>query len=161
MGLAATLEELAATEGKSFYSGNLADKIASHAEATGGALTVADLSAHRTEWVSPISLEYRGFCLHELPPNGQGLAALSALGLLAQRPLGDYPADGADAVHLQIEAMKLALVDAKRFVAEPASMYTPQEALLDPDYLTSRSGLIDMGHAGEHDHGQPAGGETV
>ena len=86
---------------------------------------------------------------------------ISALGLLARRTVGDYPADGADAVHLQIEAMKLALADAKRFVAEPASMDTPPEALLDPDYLTSRSDLIDMGHAGEHDHGQPAGGDTV
>jgi gamma-glutamyltranspeptidase/glutathione hydrolase len=79
---ARTLEEIAASRGKSFYRGKLAERMATYAASSGGDLSVEDLAEHHTEWVAPISIDYHGIELHEIPPNGQGLAALIALGLL-------------------------------------------------------------------------------
>ncbi len=158
---AETLERIAETHGRSFYKGKLAQRIAADSAANGGLMTVEDLAAHECDWVDPLSIDYRGFTLHEIPPNGQGLAALIALGILAHRSLGDLPVDSTDSLHLQIEAMKLALADAHRYIADPATMDINPASLLDHDYLQSRAELIDIDHAADPGHGQPQPSSTV
>jgi len=158
---AATLRRIAETKGEAFYRGELAERIAGHAAATGGLITTDDLAAHRADWVEPISVDYRGLTLHEIPPNGQGLAALIMLGILRHHPVADFPPDSADSLHVQIEAMKLAFADAHRYIADPAHMDVGPADLLDPGYLESRAGLIDMARAGQFEYGVPRRGGTV
>src|SRR5207253_9035583 len=105
---ALALEKIAATKGKAFYRGELAAKLDAAAKKQGGTLRASDMAAHRPEWVKPLDMDYRGYTLHEIPPNGQGIVALIALGILANFDLRSHPVDGADSVHLQIEAVKLA-----------------------------------------------------
>src|SRR6266850_3244773 len=140
---AKTLEKIAATKGEAFYRGELAEKIEAYAKKTGGAITRADLAAHTNDWVGTISQDYRGLSVHEIPPNGQGIVCLMALGILANFDVADTPVDSADTVHLQIEAVKLAFADARRFVADPKAMGVKPSQLLDPDYLKARAKLID------------------
>ena len=158
---ARTLEKIAASGGKAFYTGELAEAMCADAAAKGGAMTAADLAGHRVDWVEPIAQEYRGYSLHEIPPNGQGLAALIALGILRHRDLASCPVDSADSLHLQIEATKLALADAYRYIADPEGMDTSVEALLDEGYLGRRAAAIDMGRALEPAFGRPGAGDTV
>jgi len=124
-------------------------------------MTEADLDAHRADWVPTIAQSYHGIELHEIPPNGQGLAALLALGILEHHPVADHPVDSADCLHVQIEAMKLALADAYRHVADPAGLDVAPTALLDPAYLAGRAALIDMQRARRPGHGAPTHGGTV
>ncbi|HUL92147.1 MAG TPA: gamma-glutamyltransferase family protein [Burkholderiales bacterium] len=158
---AKTLERIAATQGEAFYRGELAERIEAYAKKTGGAMTRADLAAHRNDWVGTISQDYRGLTVHEIPPNGQGIVCLMALGILANFDVADYPVDSADSTHLQIEAVKLAFADARRFVADPKAMGVEASQLLDPDYLKERAKLIDMRHAQDFGHGTPPKGGTV
>lgn len=140
---ARTLESIAASRGESFYRGALAQRMASEAQAHGAALTAADLAAHAPAWVAPISQDYRGHTMHELPPNGQGLATLIALGILGHLDLRRHAVDSADSIHLQIEALKLAFADVYEHVADPAAMRIECSALLEPAYLRQRAALID------------------
>ena len=158
---AKTLEKIAATKGEAFYRGELAEKIEAYAKKTGGAMTRADLAAHKNDWVGTIAQDYRGLTVHEIPPNGQGIVCLMALGILSNFDVADYPVDSADSVHLQIEAVKLAFADARAFVADPKAMDVKPAQLLDPDYLKSRSRLIDMTRAQDFGHGTPPRGGTV
>jgi gamma-glutamyltranspeptidase / glutathione hydrolase len=158
---ARTLERIAQTKGEAFYRGELAEQISAFARESGGAMTFDDLAAHQPDWVAPISVEYRGVRLHEIPPNGQGLAALLALGILSYFPLGAMSPDSADAIHLQIEAMKLAFADARRYVADPASLDVDIADLLDPAYLATRAKLIDPARAQDPTFGVPGPGGTV
>jgi Gamma-glutamyltransferase len=158
---ALTLEEIAATAGESFYRGRLAEAIAVDAARHGAAMTVDDLAGHRPDWVAPIATEYHGVELHELPPNGQGIAALIALGILRNRPEASAPLDSADWVHVQLEAMKLALADLARYSADPDWMDVAPADLLDDAYLAERAALIDMQHAGDPGFGTPQRGGTV
>src|SRR5712664_2294477 len=158
---AKALEKIAATKGEAFYRGELAEKIEAHAKANGGAMRRADLAAHASEWVGTIVQDYRGLTVHEIPPNGQGIVCLMALGILSNFDVADYPVDSADSVHLQIEAVKLAFADARAFVADPKAMALKPERLLDPSYLKSRSKLIDMKRAQDFAHGTPPKGGTV
>lgn len=158
---AASLEKIAATNGEAFYRGELAKKIAAAAKEQGGLMTEADLAAHKADWVKPISWEYRGHRLHEIPPNGQGLAALMALGILRHRDIGSLQVDCPDVLHQQIEAMKLAFADAHRFIADPESMDMPVERLLDAGYLADRAKLIDAAKAQDFKHGEPKPGGTI
>jgi gamma-glutamyltranspeptidase/glutathione hydrolase len=148
---ACTLERIARTRGEAFYRGGLAERIAAHAKATGGVMTEADLAGHSADWVKPISVGYRGLTVHEIPPNGQGIAALIALGILERFPLAPMATgvDSADSVHLQVEAMKLAFADARHYVADPAAMEFAPDELLDADYLAGRARVIDMKKAKE------------
>ena len=157
---AATLRRIAETDGEAFYRGDLAERIAAHAGATGGLLREDDLHAHWPDWVGTITQGYRAVALHEIPPNGQGLAALLMLGILEHHPIADHPVDSADCLHVQIEAMKLALADVHRYVADPACLDVRTSALLDPAYLADRAALITM-EAGEPSYGVPAHGGTV
>ena len=156
-----TLELVARTEGEAFYRGELAERICAHAAAKGGLLQPADLADHRPDWVGTLSQDYRGYTLHEIPPNGQGLAALIALGILQHWEMPVYPVDSADSVHLQLEAMKLALADARRYVADPESMEFSAQRLLAPGYLAGRAAQIDLVRAQEPNWGDPEHGDTV
>ncbi len=156
-----TLEQIATSHGESFYRGSLAQRIAEDARRGGGALSEADLAAHRPQWVEPIEHDYRGYRVHEIPPNGQGLAALIALGILEHLELRRFSVDGADSLHAQIEAMKLAFADVYAYVADPAAMRIDCRELLAPAYLSQRAGLIDMRRAQWPVGGSPRGEGTV
>ncbi|OOK70434.1 gamma-glutamyltranspeptidase family protein [Mycobacterium kansasii] len=130
-----TLEKIAATHGEAFYRGELAEKLEAHARANGAAMRVSDLAAHRSDWVGTITGTYRGYTIHEIPPNGQGIVALIALGILEQFDMASLPVDSADSVHLQIEALKLAFADAQAYVADIDHMPLLPEHLLDEQYL--------------------------
>jgi gamma-glutamyltranspeptidase/glutathione hydrolase len=161
-GQAATLEKIARSKGEAFYRGELAAAIAAHARATGGLITEADLDAHRADWVEPLRMAYRDVELLEIGPNGQGIGALMALGMLEHFDLSALAADSTQAVHLQLEAMKLAFADMAAYVADPAHMksVTPAD-LLDPAYLASRARLIDPARVSRPAQGQPHSGGTV
>lgn len=158
---ATTLEQIAASKGEAFYCGALAEKIVAHAQASGGLMSEEDLASHQADWVGTISQHYHDVSLHEIPPNGQGLAALIALGIIQHHPLADMPVDSADSLHVQIEAMKLAYADAYRFISDPNTMDITVGALLDGDYLKARATLIDLKQAGDPEHGQPPSSNTV
>jgi len=132
-----------------------------HARESGAAITVADFEGFRPEWVDPIGIDYAGHRLHELPPNGQGIAAQIALGILRHVDLAALPVDGPESQHLQIEAMKLAFADVYRFVAEPGSMTVTAAQLLDPAYLAERARLIDPARAQDFGAGNPVKGGTI
>jgi gamma-glutamyltranspeptidase/glutathione hydrolase len=156
-----TLERIAATGGEAFYRGELAERIAAFSRKCGAALTAEDLASHQVDWVEPISQAYQSYSLHEIPPNGQGIAALMALGILEHWEVRKYPVDSADSLHVQIEAMKLAFAEVYRYVGEPAAMRVSASDLLDPDYLAQRARLIDMDRAQSPDHGMPQNSGTV
>ncbi|MEK9774830.1 MAG: gamma-glutamyltransferase family protein, partial [Quisquiliibacterium sp.] len=158
---ASTLEEIAATRGKSFYRGRLAKAIAQFARQTGGALDESDLAAHQCDWVEPIGHDYRGFTVHEIPPNGAGIAALIALGILESLPVAGTAADSAQRLHLQIEAMRLAFADAHAHVTDPQHMRVTPGAMLDQAYLAKRAAMVDPQRAGTYPAGDPPKGGTV
>lgn len=155
---AATLERIAATTGEAFYRGDVAATLAAHARAHGGAMCADDLAAHRADWVGTIDAGYRGYTVHEIPPNGQGIVALIALGILEHFDMSSWPADSADSVHLQIEAVKLAFADAQAYVADIDHMALTPDHLLDKEYLRRRAGLIDRARAKPASAGTPRGG---
>lgn len=144
---AETLREIAGTAGESFYRGNLARRIATQAAAEGGALEIEDLNSHTSEWVTPLVQEYHGICLHEIPPNGQGLAALMALGILRHLDIRQYPMDSADSIHLQIEAMKISFSETWRCIADPASMSVALQDMLSDTFLSRCAENIRMDRA--------------
>ena len=161
-GQARTLERIAASKGDDFYHGELAAAIAAHARNTGGAITEADLAAHRADWVDPIGMQYRDLELLEIGPNGQGIGALMALGMLEHFDLAGCGLDTAAAMHLQIEAMKLAFADMQEYVADPDAMRQVQAShLLDAAYLARRAKLIDPQRASAARPGTPHSGGTV
>jgi gamma-glutamyltranspeptidase/glutathione hydrolase len=160
-GAARALKAIAATRGQAFYAGEIAETLARQAAAQGGSMTVADLAAYQPEWVTPIGQDYRGHRLHEIPPNGQGIAALIALGLLQHFDVAAHGVDSVAAQHLQIEAMKLAFADVYRYVAEPQAMEVTAAQMLDPAYLAARAKLIDPRRAQDFGAGNPVKGGTI
>ncbi len=163
---ARSLRLIGESKGAAFYGGEIAQAAAAHARAHGGAITADDFAAYRAEWVEPIGMDYadkdgRNHTMHEIPPNGQGIAALIALGIVKHFDIASMAVDGIQAQHLQIEAMKLAFADTYRFVAEPASMEVTTSQLLDPAYLASRAKLIDPQRAQDFGHGNPVKGGTI
>ena len=155
---ATTLRKIAETTGEAFYRGELAQAITADARKHGALLTEEDLANHRADWVGTVSQRYGDVELHEIPPNGQGLAALLMLGILKHFELAQYPPDSADSLHLQVEAMKLAFADAYRYIADPETMDISDEALLADGYLAGRAKLIDMSRAQDPGHGTPERG---
>ena len=159
---ARTLRAIAASHGEAFYRGEVAAAIAAHARAHGGAMTEDDLASFQPEWVDTIEVDYRhGYRLHEIPPNGQGIAALIALGILRHFDIGSLDPDGVESQHLQIEAMKLAFADTYRFVSDPSTMQVKPEHLLDDGYLAERARLVKPGQAQEFGAGNPVKGGTI
>ena len=158
---ARTLRLIALTTGEAFYGGEVAEAAEAHARAHGGAMTAADFAAFRPEWVQPIARDYRGHTLHEIPPNGQGIAALIALGILDKFDVAALRVDGVASQHLQIEAMKLAFADAYKYVAEPRAMRLTPAQMLDDGYLASRALLIDPQRAQDFGPGHLPQGGTI
>jgi len=155
---ATTLELIASTHGEAFYRGELAAKLEAHSAANHGVMRASDLAAHRADWVGTINGTYRGYTIDEIPPNGQGIVALIALGILEHFDMASLPADSADCVHLQIEAVKLAFADAQAYVADIEHMPVCPERLLDKEYLRHRATLIDRNRAKPASAGTPKGG---
>ena len=156
-----TLQEIADTKGESFYKGALAQRIAAFSKACGGAMTEEDLAANEVEWVQPISVPFGDRTVHEIPPNGQGIAALIALGILEHTDYRSTPMGSAARMHYEIEAMRLAFADLYAHIADPDYMQVTSEQLLAPSYLKQRAALIDPARAGSYPAGQPSSGGTV
>jgi gamma-glutamyltranspeptidase/glutathione hydrolase len=158
---ARSLRAIQASKGQALYGGEIAAAAAAHAHANGGAITVADFADFRPEWVEPIGIDTYGHRLHEIPPNGQGIAALVALGILRHFDIAALPVDGADATHLQIEAMKLAFADVYEHVSDARSMRLTPADMLDDGYLRERARLIDPTRAQQFAAGNPVRGGTI
>ena len=158
---ARTLKRIAESKGAAFYKGELAESMAAHARAHGGAMTLADLAAHTVDWVEPLAQDYRGSTLHEIPPNGQGIAAQMALGILESFEIGTMPVDSPDSLHLQIEAMKLAFADLYEHVSDGDTMRVKSADLLGKAYLRDRGRQIDMKKAKAFKYGVPRAAGTV
>ncbi len=141
-GHARTLRRIAETQAADFYDGETAQRIVEFAARTGGLITADDLGRHSSTWVDPIRTSYRGYDVWEIPPNGQGLAALIALNILEGFPIAELPRESAQSYHLQIEAIKLAFADAQRYIADPEQADVPTEALLSKAYAERRRALI-------------------
>ncbi|MFD0823355.1 gamma-glutamyltransferase family protein, partial [Micromonospora zhanjiangensis] len=155
---AATLRRIAASGADDFYRGRTAETMVRYAARTGGLLTADDLAGHASTWVEPVSVGYRGSEVWELPPNGQGLAALLALGILdGVDPAGLSPADR---LHWQIEAVKLGFADAHAHIADPDRVSVPTAELLSPGYLVRRRALVGP-RAAVPVAGRPVRGGTV
>lgn len=153
--LAITLKRIAANGRDGFYRGETAKTIARYMAEQGGFLTEADLAAHRGEWVTPIHTNYRGYDVYELPPNGQGLAALQMLELLEPYDFSKIPFGSAEHMHLFVEAKKLAFADRAKFYADPDFAKTPIAALLSAAYTAERRALIQPKAARQVDAGEP------
>ena len=158
---AATLEKIAASKGEAFYRGELAERIETYAKQHGAAMRASDLAAHTPDWIAPLEIKYRGYTVHELPPNGQGIVALIALGILEQFDMASIPVDSAEGLHLQIEAVKLGFADGLAYVADLDHMPFPPGQLLDPAYLKKRAKLIHRKKAQPFAAGKPPKGGTV
>jgi gamma-glutamyltranspeptidase/glutathione hydrolase len=142
--LARTYERLAASGRDAFYEGALADTIDAYMRRVGGYLRKADLAAHTSTWVEPVSVNYRGYDVYELPPNGQGIAALQMLQILEGYDLAAMGHNTADYLHVQAEAKKLAFEDRARYYADPAFYDAPLDLLLSEDYAEGRREMIRM-----------------
>jgi gamma-glutamyltranspeptidase/glutathione hydrolase len=160
-GFARTLNLLAETHGESLYRGELAERIVSYSHKTGGCFSGRDLADHHTEWVTPLSQTWNGITLHELPPNGQGLTVLIALGILKYLAIEQYPVDSPESIHLQIEAMKRAFDVAFRLIADPAWMNIAPSELLDDNFLKECAGAIRLDRASLPAATIPQDGGTV
>lgn len=145
---ASTLRAIASSRGEDFYRGDLAAAMVSDSDKQGGTLSLGDLANHSAEWVGTLSESFNDVDLHEIPPNGQGLMALIALGIARHLPLADYPVDSAEAIHLQVECMRIAYAEVERHLADIRYMtdVTVQD-LLSPDYLRARADDISMQEA--------------
>lgn len=160
--MAESLRDIAQTGGDSFYKGRLAKKIADFAREHGAALNEDDLANHKADWCGTISQEFGDVALHEIPPNGQGISALMALGILRHCQIDQYGPDDPEVLHLEIEAMKLAFADLHTYVADLDHMRdVTVEHLLSDKYLASRAALIDPARAQDFKAGAPEHGGTV
>ena len=145
--LARTLRAIAVDGGDAFYRGDLARRILECSEDRGGAFTAADLSEYEAEWVTPLTTNYRGWDVYEIPPNSQGIAALVMLNILEGFPISDYGRGTAETLHTLIEAKKLAYADLQRHIGDPRFSKVPIEAMLSKAYARERAGLIDARRA--------------
>ena len=165
-GAARTFKLLAQHGAEAYYRGEIAEGIERHARTTGGDLRASDLAAYwefvqNHGWVGTVSTRFHGHELHEIPPNGQGIAALSCLGILRHTNLAEYAVDSADWQHVAIEAMKLAFADTYAYVADPRAMTVSPADMLDDDYLAQRARRIDMQRAQAFSAGSPPRGGTI
>ena len=150
--LAATLERLGAEGPRPFYRGDIARRILLCSRRHHGALAAGDLEKYDGEWVTPLETTYHGWTVYELPPNGQGIAALMMLNLLEQSPLSSYGHNSIEALHTLIEAKKLAYADLARCVCDPLFHDVEVDALLSKDFAAARARQIDPGRANPEVH---------
>ena len=141
--LARTFRRVAQAGPETFYGGALGQEIVDGLDRLGGFLTIDDLRNHAIRWVEPLSVDYKGYSLYELPPAGQGIAALQMLKMLEGVDFSSMQHNSAEYLHTLIEAKKLAHADLARYVADPDHMDVRPESLLDPSYLAGRAALID------------------
>lgn len=163
--LAHSLELVAEGGRDAFYKGEIARRIVAYSEKLGGTMTAHDLAEYSSEWVEPISTTYHGWAVYEIPPNGQGIAALEMLNLMEGFPLARFGHNSIDALHVMIEAKKLAYADMYRYVADPKFSRVPVEGMLSKDYAAQRAKLIGMTKAhcdvSPGEPGFPAAGDTT
>jgi gamma-glutamyltranspeptidase/glutathione hydrolase len=140
--------ELIATQGPSaFYKGAIAKAILKTSDRLGGKMTAADLAEFSSEWVQPVSTDYHGWKVYELPPNGQGIGALEMLNIVSNFPLSTWAPRGVEELHAQIEAQKLTFADLHRYIADPRVSKVPVQGLIAPAYGKSRAATIDPNRA--------------
>jgi len=162
--LAGTLEKIAAGGRDVFYKGELARAMDAYMKANGGFLSYEDLAAHTSDWVEPVSTNYRGYDVWELPPNGQGAVALQMLNTLEAYDLKSMGFGSPEYVHLFVEAKKLAFEDRAKWYADPAFNKIPLKGLISKEYAAERRKLIDLHRAAKsYEAGNPAlqDGDTV
>ena len=162
--LARTYQLIAAQGRDGFYRGEIAEKIDAFMRTNGGWLRKADFEQHTSTWVEPVSVNYRGYDVYELPPNGQGIAALQMLNILEGFDLRAMGFESADALHVMIEAKKLVFEDRAKFYADPAFAKVPVKWLISKTYAAERRKLIDMTRAARtYDAGHPPvnDGDTI
>lgn len=145
--LARAYRQIAKGGSKAFYEGEIARRILKCSADLGGTLVATDLAKFSPEWVEPIATTYRGWTVYEIPPNGQGIAALAMLNLMENFPLAQFGANSADALHVMIEAKKLAYADMLRYVADPHFAKVPVAGILGKDYARERAKLINLAAA--------------
>ncbi|MSU59524.1 MAG: gamma-glutamyltransferase [Pedosphaera sp.] len=151
-----SLKQIARRGAKAFYDGEITKRILKCSADRGGKLTAEDFARFSPEWVETISTTYRGWTVSELPPNGQGIAALAMLNVMENYPLAKFGANSTDALHVMIEAKKLAYADLLNFVADPHFAKVPVAGILSKDYAAQRAKLIEMNKANcRVPHGQP------
>lgn len=156
---ARTLQAIAESNGDAFYRGGIAEKMVQTAACDGGALTLDDLQSHRADWVTPIENQYRGATMHQIPPNGQGLAVLIALGILDHLEVGSV--FSAASCHFQIEAIKVALRAAADHISDAETMKFTVETLLDPTSLKRIANSIGTKASNLPPASLPASHDTV
>lgn len=160
--LAHAFRLIAGQGAQTVYRGAIADAILKTSRRYGGRMSAEDLSEYQSDWVEPISANYRGWQVYELPPNGQGIGTLQMLNILENFPLGDYPQDSAEAFHLKIEAQKLATQDLRRYIGDPRQASIPVDGLLSKTYARQRAALIRPERANcDTAPGKPERGHTT
>ena len=142
--LAKTYKQIAESYGASFYSGNIAKTVSTFIKEQGGFLTIDDLQKYKPEWINPVSTNYRGFDIWELPPNGQGIAALQILNILEQYDVSNMGHNSAEYIHLFTEAKKLAYEDRAKYYADMNFADVPVEELISKEYALERNKLINL-----------------
>ncbi|WP_462248460.1 gamma-glutamyltransferase [Ekhidna sp.] len=158
--LADTYRKIAKGGRDAFYKGEIAKTIGKFIQEQGGFLSVEDLAAHKSEWVEPVSINYRGYDVWELPPNGQGIAALQMLKILEGYNFSDIEFGSAEHLHLFTEAKKLAFEDRAKYYADMDFFDVPVDKLLSEEYAEERRNLIDS-RAGTYSAGEISAGETI
>jgi gamma-glutamyltranspeptidase/glutathione hydrolase len=158
---ARTLTEVSKTKGESFYKGALAEAIIRCSNENGGCMTLDDLASHEPLWVDLLEVNALDAAFYEIPPNGQGIAALIALGILERLNMKTLEPDGADSIHLQIEAMRVGFAEAFRHVSDPATAQLNPTQLLSNEYLDRRASQIDPTKAGQPAPTMPTSRDTV
>ena len=159
--LAATYEKIATGGRDAFYKGDIARVIGAYMKEQGGFLSYEDLAAHTSEWVEPVSTNYRGYDVWELPPNGQGIAALQILNILEQYDIEGMGFGSADYIHTFVEAKKLAFEDRAKYYADPAFNDIPVDALISKDYAQKRRALINPNKAAKRYDAGVVEGDTI
>ncbi len=159
--LARTLKSIAFGGARFFYEGDITRRIVRYLDRHGGVLTEQDFSDHRSDWVDPIRIDYRGYTVHGFPPNTQGMAALLILSILSHFDLKKVGEGTADYYHLQVEATKLAFADRDRWVTDPTWMRAPLDRLLSRRYTEDRARLIQMNRSVARYEPGPMKGGTV
>jgi gamma-glutamyltranspeptidase/glutathione hydrolase len=145
--LANSLRQIAAHGRDAYYNGPMTETMVKFLDAHGGVHTLEDFRDFQPEWVEPVSTTYRGWTVYELPPNGQGIAALSMLNIMEHFPLTQYGHNSVDAMHVMIEAKKLAYADMYKYVGDPRFTPIPVAQLISKDLAAQRAKLIDMNKA--------------
>ncbi len=160
--LARSLRAIARDGRDAFYKGPIAAEFAAYSRSAGGLIEARDLADHASTWVDPVSTNYRGYDVWELPPNGQGIAALQMLNLLEPHDLRAMGPQSPEALHLLIEAKKLAYEDRARFYADPEFARVPVAELISKPYAARRGKLIDLDHANDRPTpGDPLAADTI